>query len=56
MSGSFIEDQNPKPAIDAFLSWRKDELEILHSGYQVMVKKLKPHHPSSMLDPEKTRS
>jgi len=53
MSGSFIEDQNPKPAIDAFLAWRKDELEILHSGYQVMVKKLKPHHPASTLDPEK---
>jgi FkbM family methyltransferase len=56
MSGCLIEDQNPKPAIDAFLSWRKDELEILHSGYQVIVRKLKPHHPASMLDPEKARS
>jgi predicted O-methyltransferase YrrM len=53
MSGSFVEDQNPNPAIDAFLSWRKDELEILHSGYQVMVKKLEPNHPASTLNPEK---
>jgi len=53
MPGYFIEDQNPKPAIDLFLSWRKHELEVLHSGYQVIVRKLKPHHPASTLDPEK---
>jgi len=52
MPGHFIEDQNPKPAIDAFLSWRKHELEVLHSSYQVIVRKLKPHHPVSTLDPE----
>jgi FkbM family methyltransferase len=55
MPGHFIEDQNPKPAIDAFLSWRKQELEVLHSGYQVIVKKLKPHHPANTLDPEKRK-
>jgi hypothetical protein len=53
MPGYFIEDQNPKPAIDLFLSWRKHELEVLHSDYQVIVRKLKPHHPASTLDPEK---
>lgn len=48
MPGVFGPDQDPKPSIDVFLGWRKDELEILHSEYQVIVRKLKPHYTSSI--------
>jgi predicted O-methyltransferase YrrM/broad specificity phosphatase PhoE len=33
---------HPKPGIDAFLSLHAHELEVLHTGYQVMVVKLVP--------------
>lgn len=55
MPGVFGPDQDPKPSIDVFLSWRKDELEILHSEYQVIVRKLKPHYSSPVPVIENTR-
>jgi predicted O-methyltransferase YrrM len=54
MKGHFAhEDQNPKPAIDAFLEWHKDEIEILHLGYQVIGRKIKEAYKASALDPAK---
>jgi len=41
------QDQNPKPAVDVFLSWHVDEMSILHKEYQVIVKKTKPHYAPS---------
>jgi predicted O-methyltransferase YrrM len=48
------EDQNPKPAIDTFLAWHKDEIEILHFGYQVIGRKIKEVYKASVLDPANT--
>ena len=30
-----------KPAVDKFLDWHKDEYEIIHAGYQVVIKRVK---------------
>ena len=57
MPGQFVKDQDPKPAIDAFLSWKEGEYEVVHSGYQVIVRKLTPHYETEMtlLDPDFVR-
>lgn len=39
----FTRDQNPRLAIDTFLAWHEGEFEITHSGYQLAVRKTKPH-------------
>jgi Methyltransferase domain len=54
MPGQFVKDQDPKPAIDTFLGWKEGEYEIIHSAYQMIVKKLKPHYETEMtlLDPD----
>lgn len=36
-------EQDPKPAIDLFLQWHGDELEVVHRAYQLFVRKTKPH-------------
>ncbi|WP_186437570.1 class I SAM-dependent methyltransferase [Agrobacterium tumefaciens] len=53
MPDHFTKDQDPKPAIDAFLAWRTGEYEITHFGYQVIIRKTKPHYETEMtlLDP-----
>jgi hypothetical protein len=53
MPGVFGKDQDPKPAIDAFLAWKDGEYEIVHSGYQVIVRKTKAHYETEMtlMDP-----
>lgn len=51
MPSDFNKHQDPRPAIDAFLDWHRDELQIIDVGYQVIVQKTKPHHPPCLLDP-----
>ena len=53
MPGHFTKDQDPKPAIDAFLAWYDGEYELVHSEYQVIVRKTKPHYETDMtlMDP-----
>ncbi len=46
MPGHFTPQQDPKPSIDTFLGWRNDELEVLHKGYQLIVRKTAPHYAS----------
>lgn len=46
MAGHFTKDQDPKPAIDSFMSWHGGELETLHKGYQMIVRKTKEHYCS----------
>lgn len=38
-----LPDQWPQPAIDTFMQWHASEMEIIHSGYQVIVRKTKRH-------------
>jgi hypothetical protein len=58
MPGCFGRDQDPKPAIDAFLAWKEGEYELIHVGYQVIVKKTKPHYEvqTSLMDPGVSKS
>jgi len=58
MPGCFNRGEDPKPAIDAFLAWREGEYELLHVGYQVIVKKTKPHSevPMNLMDPGVSKS
>jgi FkbM family methyltransferase len=42
--GVFTRDQDPKPAIDTFLSWRSGEYELVEAGYQMVVRKTQPHY------------
>ncbi len=53
MPGMFGKDQDPKPAIDTFLAWKEGEYEIVHSDYQVIVRKTKPHYETeiTLMDP-----
>ncbi len=55
MPDNFNKHQDPRPAIDAFLDWHRDELSIIDVGYQVIVQKTKLHHPPCLLDPEVNR-
>lgn len=52
MPGSFVAEQDPKPAIDVFLEWHTNELSVIDAGYQMIVKKVRPHYCVSMLDPD----
>ncbi len=54
MPGQFIKDQDPKPAIDTFLAWKEGEYDVIHSAYQVIVRKSAPHYETEMtlLDPD----
>lgn len=45
-------EQDPKPSIDTFLEWHKDELEIIHAGYQMISRKTKPHFKGSVVPVE----
>lgn len=51
---SFLGDQDPKPAIDVFLDWHNDEHVIIYSGYQLAIRKVKPHYQiaPTLMNPE----
>jgi predicted O-methyltransferase YrrM len=51
MPEHFNRHQDPKPAIDVFLQWHLEEARVIHRDYQMLVRKIREHHPVCLDDP-----